>query len=278
MGTDGQPRGVTVNSFTTVSLDPPLVLVCVGRSSRSFAAFDGAEAFAINVLASDQRQLSATFASKAEDKFADANWEKGRSGSPVFPDSLASFECVLHEKVDAGDHIVLIGRVIDIHRASGTPLGYFSGNYIDFAMQRETVDTPGHCFGGLFHCGEELLFIDQDGKLALPFATSLGEEQRESDSLLGKLEALGLSARLSFVYSVFTEEGRDGLSAIYLGEIEPTAQPRHPSVRLLKPEDIPFEQLSRFSGLIRRYIRERDTDQFGLYVGTAIKGTIHRAR
>lgn len=278
---DGEPRGATVNSFTTVSLDPPLVLVCIGRGSRSFAAFDAAEAFAINVLSSEQRQLSSTFASKAEDKFAGQAWNKGASGSPVFPGSLASFDCVLHQKMDAGDHIVLIGRVIDIQRETGSPLGYFSGNYIDFAMQRETVDasgTPGQRFGGLFRHGEELLFLEQDGKLLLPFASSLGEENREGDSLLGKLEALGLKANLSFVYAVFSEAGRDTPTALYLGEIEEIASPKQNGYRLLKPDDVPFDDLPHFAGLIRRYARERAMDQFGLYVGTASKGTVHRAR
>lgn len=280
-GPGGEPRGVTANSFTTVSLDPPLVLVCVGRASRSFAAFDAARTFAVNILSAEQRELSSTFASKVEDKFAGQPWTRGVTGSPLFAASLATFDCVVHEKVDAGDHIVLIGRVVDLARTGGTPLGYFGGNYIDFGMQRETVEAsamPGQRFGGLFRAGEELLFLDHAGTLSLPFATSLGEDAAEPDSLLGRLAALGVRARLSFIYAVFSEEGRNGLSAIYLGEIDEIESPPRPGFRLMRPEDVPFDELRQFAGLIRRYARERAADEFGLYVGTAVKGTVHRAR
>lgn len=278
---DGQPRGVTVNSFTTVSLDPPLILFCVGRSSRSFDAFDAAQSFAVNILSSAQRQLSSTFGSKIEDKFADTGWTPGRGGSPLFPGSLSRFDCVLHQKIDAGDHIVLIGRVIGIDKTAGTPLGYYSGNYIDFDMQRETVDASAaqrSRFGGLFHYKGDLFFLEREGQLSLPFAASLGEENREGDSLLGLLDALGLKARLSFVYSVFSDDRSDVLSTVYLGEITEIGEPGHGGYAIIREEDIPFERVSKFQGMIRRYIRERQQDQFGLYVGTSAKGTIHRSR
>jgi flavin reductase (DIM6/NTAB) family NADH-FMN oxidoreductase RutF len=280
-GPDGEPRGITANSFTTVSLEPPLVLFCVGRTSRSFAAFEGAKAFAVNVLSTGQRQLSSTFGSKAEDKFAGIEWVKGLSGSPIFPDSLASFDCVLHDKVEAGDHIMLIGRVISITRAAGTPLGYFGGNYIDFDMQRDVVDAsgaPGSRYGGLFRYGDDILFLEKDGKLHLPFAPTLGEENREQGSLLGELVSLGIDARLSFVYSVFSDGRGEGLTTVYLGEIGNVARRDGAGFKLIPQDSIPFERVSQFGGLIQRYIREQSENEFGLYVGTSIKGTVHRAR
>lgn len=278
---DGSPRGVTANSFTTVSLDPPLVLVCIGRGSRSFAAFDSAGAFAVNVLSSQQRQLSSTFGSKAEDKFAGVDWSPGATGSPIFSGSLSSFDCRLHRKIEAGDHIVLIGEVVGMNRTSGTPLGYFSGNYIDFDMQRETVDASaaqGSRFGGLFHHRGDLFFLEKDGRLSLPFAASLGEDHRESGSLLGLLDSLGVEARLSFVYAVFSEGGHDGLTTVYLGEIDSISQPQQTGFRIIREDEIPFDRLADFKGMIRRYIRERQEDKFGLFVGTAAKGTVHRTR
>ncbi|WP_449255997.1 flavin reductase family protein [Bosea sp. (in: a-proteobacteria)] len=138
----GQPCGITVNSFTAVSLDPPLVLFCVGRSSRRFDAFDQARSFAVNILSSSQHRHAAVFASQAQDKFAGIEWTSGPTGSPLLPKSLASFDCVLHEKIEAGDHIVLIGRVLDLRRTPGAPLGYFRGGYIDCVAPDMVSEEP----------------------------------------------------------------------------------------------------------------------------------------
>lgn len=138
---DGAPRGFTANSFTSVSLDPPLVLTCIGRSSRSYRAFAIADFFAINVLAAEQKALSATFASRSEDKFAGLEWWVGSSGAPLLPGCIAQFDCALHQRIDAGDHVVLIGRVVGLNREAGAPLGYFGGDYVDFAVERGSATS-----------------------------------------------------------------------------------------------------------------------------------------
>jgi flavin reductase (DIM6/NTAB) family NADH-FMN oxidoreductase RutF len=137
---DGAPRGVTANSFTSVSLDPPLVLTCIGKSSRSYRAFATADVFAVNVLAAEQKTLSATFSSRSEDKFAGVEWRAGRGGAPLLPGCIAQFDCTLHQRIDAGDHIVLIGRVVGLEMVMGNPLGYFAGNYVDFAVQWDSTE------------------------------------------------------------------------------------------------------------------------------------------
>jgi flavin reductase (DIM6/NTAB) family NADH-FMN oxidoreductase RutF len=127
---DGKPVGLTANSFTSVSLDPPLLLVCIANTSSNAANLRAAERFAVNVLQIGQQPTSNRFAGKAEDRFADTPWEVGESGSPILRESLGVFECERFAAHEAGDHFVLIGRVIrasfEPHR---DPLLYFRGKY-----------------------------------------------------------------------------------------------------------------------------------------------------
>jgi flavin reductase (DIM6/NTAB) family NADH-FMN oxidoreductase RutF len=127
---EGQPIGLTANSFTSVSLDPPLLLVCVANSSGSAETLRAAEHFAVNVLQIGQQVVSNRFAGKAEDRFADTRWEEGEHGSPVLLGSLFVFECTRDGCHDAGDHFILVGRV---EKASfeprRDPLLYFRGKY-----------------------------------------------------------------------------------------------------------------------------------------------------
>jgi flavin reductase (DIM6/NTAB) family NADH-FMN oxidoreductase RutF len=100
LDSEGIPRGFTANSFTSVSLDPPLVLVCVDKTASCYPAFAGTKHFGINILCEDQQHLSTAFASKSADKFADLPWVSGITGSPIFPDSTAWLDCELHDRVE----------------------------------------------------------------------------------------------------------------------------------------------------------------------------------
>jgi flavin-dependent trigonelline monooxygenase, reductase component len=120
---------LTANSFTSVSLSPPLVLVCIDRAAKSYTAFTQGNGFAINILSQDQRELSQRFASKAADKFAGVDWSKGANGAPILDGALAWLECRQWRWVTAGDHIVLIGEVVDLGVNPGQPLAYFGSAY-----------------------------------------------------------------------------------------------------------------------------------------------------
>jgi len=127
---EGRPQGLTANSFTSVSLDPPLILVCVAKTARSLAAFASSDTFAVNVLHIGQQLDSARFARRADDRFSASAWEGWESGSPILSGSLASIECDKHGWHDGGDHMILVGRVrrarYEPHR---DPLLYFRGAY-----------------------------------------------------------------------------------------------------------------------------------------------------
>jgi len=126
----GKPVGFTANSFTSVSLDPPLVLFCLDKRSASLDIFEKSQAFGINVLNADQQDISQRFASRNEDRFADTPWEMWELKVPIIQNTAASFECAKHHVVDAGDHLIFLGRVhhswLDSQRS---PLLYFQGNY-----------------------------------------------------------------------------------------------------------------------------------------------------
>ena len=127
---EGRPVGLTANSFPSVSLDPPLLLVCLARNSSSLPAFVASDHFAVNVLHIGQQLISTRFARREEDRFATTAWEKWNSGSPIVENSLASFECEKHAMYEGGDHLILVGKVLRVRfEPRRDPLLYFRGRY-----------------------------------------------------------------------------------------------------------------------------------------------------
>lgn len=127
---DDVPVGLTVNSFSSVSLDPPLVMVCLAKTANSLPAFQTHPAFAINVLHIGQQPISNRFAKNGGDRFALTEWEAWDQNVPIISDSLASFECQRVNEIEQGDHIILIGQVTRARfEPRKDPLLYFSGQY-----------------------------------------------------------------------------------------------------------------------------------------------------
>ena len=125
----GAPHGMTVNSFTSVSLIPPLVLVCIDHKAGIRNLLLKTEFFAINVLRENQQQLSMQFARPGEDRFGTVEWFPGETGVPLIPGALATLECSVFERIESGDHTVMIGEVVSAVRHEGRPLLYFSSSY-----------------------------------------------------------------------------------------------------------------------------------------------------
>lgn len=127
----GQRRGLTANAFMSVSLEPPLVLFGLDRSSSSYKAFQESEFFAVNILRAEQRALAEHFARSGEDKFQEGDWEQGVTGVPVLGDALARLECRKWQVYDGGDHILVVGQVEDLKVDGGRPLLYYRGRLLD---------------------------------------------------------------------------------------------------------------------------------------------------
>lgn len=125
----GTPHGFAATSVTSVSLDPPLILICQARTSRSHRVFAACESLAVNMLTADQRHLAERFAGRVADRFADAGFVTGDTGVPTCPAALATVECRLVETIDAGDHSILLGEVRSVRARPGTPLIYHGRRY-----------------------------------------------------------------------------------------------------------------------------------------------------
>jgi flavin reductase (DIM6/NTAB) family NADH-FMN oxidoreductase RutF len=131
---NGEPAGLAVGSFTSVSLDPPLVAFLPAKESSSWPKIAGVGKFCVNILASDQEAICRVFASKATDKFAGLRWRPAATGSPILEGTVAWIDCHLEAVHDAGDHLIVVGRVrdLEIERPS-LPLLFFQGGYGRFS-------------------------------------------------------------------------------------------------------------------------------------------------
>ena len=126
----GRDHGMTVSAFSSVSLDPPLVLVCIAKDATMFVAIPDATHLAVNILAEGQEALSRRFSSDVDDRFDGVGYVRGNAGSPLLDGTLAAVELRIEARVDAGDHVVLIGRVehTQVSEEAG-PLLYYRGGY-----------------------------------------------------------------------------------------------------------------------------------------------------
>lgn len=122
--------GITVNSFTSVSLDPPLVLWCMDKKSDRYHAFTRAKSYTVSILGTDHQEVSSRLAKQGNHSLDGIALKPTRSGSPALADALAVFECEAEAVHEAGDHAILIGRVVHFARAEdGAPLVFFRGKY-----------------------------------------------------------------------------------------------------------------------------------------------------
>ena len=129
-----EPFGLTVNSFASVSLEPPLILWSLQSDSEMIEAFDKAERFTVNILRAEQEQLSTQYAIKGDHILAAEHFEWGANGTPIMPATLVSLECEMEARHPGGDHIILMGRVTELSQhAAGAPLLFCAGGYRQLA-------------------------------------------------------------------------------------------------------------------------------------------------
>lgn len=129
LGEDGRPVGFTANSFSSVSLDPPLLLVCPGKFLSSYHAFLACDRFCVSVLSEDQKAAANTFAGFKGDRFAQVAHQPDRHGVPLLEGAVARFSCRTHQIVPAGDHALLIGEVTAFDQSDAAGLGYVGGQF-----------------------------------------------------------------------------------------------------------------------------------------------------
>lgn len=136
--TTGEAVGFTANSFSSVSLDPPLLLVCPGKFLSSYQAFAGCQHFAISILSEDQQHVADIFARSKEDRFTQVPHHLNAAGIPLIDQAIVNFSCTTHHIAEAGDHAILIGQVEAMSQTEGRGLGYMNGQYLRLPAPQST--------------------------------------------------------------------------------------------------------------------------------------------
>lgn len=275
---DGSLVGFTANSFTSVSLDPPLLLVCPGNHLNSYKTFEQCEHFAVNVLSDSQEFVSNEFARSKGDRFSVVDWSADDNGCPIIAGTSASFSCCVHSRQTMGDHLVLVGEVVGFEHSATPGLGYCSNGYFTLGREREANAAPATGqtgFTGVIieHEGQVLL-KESDGVKSVPhFAIADGEGARST--LVDHINSQGLSLSLGPVYSLYDDKTKGHRYTFFTAKASTATTAGMGSY-------YPIETLadSRFvdiahTDMVMRYRNEYQTKAFGLYVGDAIQGEVH---
>ncbi|KPA21159.1 p-hydroxyphenylacetate 3-hydroxylase, reductase component [Shimia sp. SK013] len=270
---DKKPIGFTANSFSSVSLDPPLVSICIANSSSNYDALATASGFAVNVLSETQKDVSNTFARPVDDRFAAVTWQNGPNGAPVFEDCSAWFDCSMFKTVEAGDHLILIGKVEAFENSTRPGLGYVRGAYVTPALEAEALSNTSNLLLSVLieYRGKVLLVDDGRGQLSLP-EMHVGKEG-VSAVLQGLITSNGAEAEAGFIYSVYEDEARATQHISFLCqasrgtatigafvELSSTtlADIADPAVRIM----------------LERFASESRMGNFGVYFGNHVSGNV----
>jgi len=279
----GKPCGFTANSFTSVSLDPPLVLVSIARSAHGCDVFTAAAGYAVNILAQDQRQLSNRFARAGVDKFADLDWRGAVTGAPILAGVVAWFDCLNFQQVEAGDHVLLIGRVMQYSYNTHAPLGYCRGAYVSYGLtptMLQLLSSPGKLrVGAIIETDGQVLleWNPENGRLTPPTSELVGDSETP-DSLLGKLALAGIEVDLPFIYAVY-HDARERV-VYYLGELRSPAEAIETrKMRFYDFDHITWEEIGDSStiDMLQRFIREKRLGNYNIYIGDHQQGEYHPA-
>ncbi|MBF6569477.1 MAG: flavin reductase family protein [Candidatus Binataceae bacterium] len=130
---DGKPAGLTANALTSVSLTPPLLLICVDKKAESYHCFDESKVFTVNLLTADQEGLSRKFAVSGGEKFEGVSFSRGANGAPILNGVLTFMECKVVGVYDGGDHTIYLGEIEEASTSEGEPLLFYRGGYRSFA-------------------------------------------------------------------------------------------------------------------------------------------------
>lgn len=279
---EGRPRGMTMNSFTSVSLDPPLVLVCVDYRAASYDAFVGSSGIAVHILGSDQQELARTFASKSPDKFTDVDTVTGKGGAPVISDVHAWIDCATDRVVIAGDHAIILGRVLDYDAQDRRPLGFYQGKFNSFSTDEEIVQQQTDARSRttvrwVVETADErlVLRVGDDGSLRLPESRLNAEQLSHGGLSAAASEQLGCEAEIDFLYSVYDGERGDPV-LVYRGRIADGGDAAGAGCTLIptgEAEPARFADESE-AAVIERYSSERVGAAFGIYAGSQAEGAV----
>ena len=268
---DGSQVGFTANSFTSVSLDPPLLLVCPGKHLSSYQAFAEATSFAVSVLAEGQEGISNRFAKSGADRFALGGWEADHNDCALIEGRAAGFSCRVEQHVPAGDHIILIGRVTGYDQSGQPGLGYGQGGYFSLSAERQ-ADASGKGQQSLAQVileSDGQVWLNADGSLP---SISLQGRGGARSALQDHCTERGLQVALGPVFSVYDDAAKGTHHTVFRATL--TAPDNPPGLRPVALDDLPTGTDAE-TVLLSRFAQEYRNQNFGLYIGDADSGDIH---
>jgi len=273
----GDPVGFTANSFSSVSLTPPLLLVCPGQHLSSYDVFRDVDHFAVNILAENQEAISNLFASSKGDRFAQTRWAPDMFGSPILDGVAAHFSCETFQCVEAGDHNILIGEVKDFGANSVKGLGFSSSGYFTLTPQASFSERPFDYTkayaGAVIECGGHVFVQEIDGKFQLPIVEA-NDPYHASLTIRDHLKNNGLEVDIGQTYSVFDDpNAREHFTYFRASakSLNETSIGSFVRIEALKTENM---NLSTVGIMMNRFKSEYNNKQFGLFIGNTISGDV----
>ena len=268
----GHPVGFTANSFSSVSLDPALLLVSIAKSSSNYKTFTEGGHFAINILAEDQRDISTTFAKPVADRFATVEWHVAPQASPILGGVAAWFDCTMHQVVDAGDHALLIGRIDSFGATPAPGLGYYRGSY--FTATAAVRTGPEVVVSAVIEKAGQVLLVD-DGFGGLTLPTAKVGRAGASATVTDMIAALGLEAAPGFIYSVFEDVAR-GHQHIAFHCPCTGGTPARGAFVDLSPASLTDVTDQALRIMLERLSEESAQGNYGIYFGNQTQGRVAR--
>ncbi len=255
-----------------------MLLVCIDKAAESFSVFTQSCGFAVNILSEEQVETSGLFASKRADKFSLVEWSDSQTGNPILTDVCAWFDCKREQVIDAGDHIILLGRVESYDYNEHIGLGYVRGGYLSLGLEQSAVGAVGSdadvIVGAIVeYDGKILLTENADKELQVPASDSLGKLQ-------AKLDDFQIGISLSSLFAVFENEKNAQQSIYYRAKANSSPHATQLSGQFWAFNEIPWQRFESraIRVMLKRYIDESERQRYGIYFGSDRDGAVKTLR
>lgn len=268
---EGTLVGFTANSFTSVSMTPPLLLVCPGSHLSSFGHFSSARHFAVSVLSEGQEDIAMRFAGKTEDRFTPGDWQEDVHNCALIEGRAAGFSCKTSQAVPAGDHLVLIGEVTSFDQTDKAGLGWGPGGFFSLGKERQANATPpakGMTRASVILSRDGVVYLETDGSLP---SVRVPAEQGALAALSGALAKRGLATRTGVVFAVYTDD-HDERHVVFRAELDGDEGDLKP-LPVAEIDQMAFPDAA-LAEMLRRFAGEYRNRNFGLYIGDARRGDV----
>ena len=265
-----------------------MLLICISKAAESFNVFTQSQGFAVNILVTTQVKISGLFASKRRDKFDIVDWSASPTGNPILAGACAWFDCKREQVIDAGDHVVLLGRVQSYDYNGSMGLGYVRGGYLNLGLEQAAVRAVGNAdviVGAIVEYDGNILLTEFAATRALQVpASGLDGNNGSLGKLQNKLDNLEIGISLSALFAVFENEKSGQQSIYYRAKADSSSiyqvDDNQQEWQFWSFNKIPWHRIE--SGAIRtmlkRYIDESERQRYGIYFGSDRDGAVETLR